>query len=262
MKTLFSKLLIRFILISLILIIIMGFSLIYFFKGFYFSIKEEEIINDSQIILAPLSQAILKGDKSSVQKWLEIIARQNDGQAWLIDKDGNLVMSFPTLGAKKTQVNFERYKEIFKGNIITQRVESRYFERPMLLIGVPFLKVDNSKYGLMVFTSVSGINSTIDRVQTMMIYFSLVAIALGFIISFTWSKSLSKPLKKMSEIAFELSNGEFGKTIELSKEEDNEIGKLANSINYMSRTLKTTIDNLLSERNKLKYVLTGMEEGI
>ncbi|MFW6389707.1 MAG: ATP-binding protein [Halanaerobiales bacterium] len=262
MKTLFGKLLFRFILITLIIIIIMGFSLIFFFKGFYFSIKEKEIINNSQIVLTHLSQAILKMDIQSVNNWLQVIARQNNGQAWLINKDGYLVTSYPQIEHDDSRIQFDTYKEIFEGNVITQRVESSYFERPMLLIGIPLLKIDDSKYGLMVFSSVAGINSTIAHVQRIMIYSSLGAIFLALIISYTWSKSLSNPLKKMSKVALELSNGDFKNKIEVPSKDDTEVGQLANSINYMSSKLKTTIDELIKERNKLKHVLTGMEEGV
>lgn len=260
MKSLFSKLLIRFILITLIIIMVFGFSLIYFFKGFYFSIREDEIINNGQVISKYLSEAIMENDLQNLQKWLEIIAKQNNGQAWLVDDEGDLILTHPIVADEGDLIVFERYEDVFNGEIVSRRIESSYFERPMVLVGLPISGIDNFKYGLLIFTSVAGINSIVSRVQRFMIYFSLFVELVVIIIAYFWSKTLSEPLKRMNMVALQLSNGEFGKTIEV--EGNNEIGHLANSINYMSKTLKETIDNLVTEKNKLKYILTGIEEGV
>jgi len=260
MKTLFSKLLIRFILITLIIIMVFGFSSIYFFKVFYFSIKEDEIINNGQVILKYLSEAIMEEDLHSLEKWLEIIARQNNGQAWIADNDGDIILTHPVTANKGTRVVFEKYEDVFKGEVVTRRIESSYFESPMLLVGLPISGINNSKYSLLIFTSVAGINSILSRIQRFMIYSSLIIESLVIIIAYYWSKSLSEPLKKMNKVALQLSNGEFGKTIEV--EGDNEVGHLADSINYMSKTLQETIGDLVAEKNKLKYILTGIEEGV
>ena len=260
MNTIFSKLLIRFIAISLVIIIVMGFALIYFFKGFYFSIKEQEIIQNSKTLVNYLSESIRKGDLNNTNIWLKTLAEINTGQAWLINKSGELAMSYPYVANEGTKINLKLYEDIFAGNIISQRVESNYFERPMLLIGIPIRNENDIKYSLLLFTSVAGINSTITQVQQVMLYSALLAVLLALIISYTWSKSFSKPLKNMSEVALQLSNGNFEKRIKMDN--DDELGTLAESMNYMSDTLKKTIDDLSEEKNKLKHILTGIEEGV
>lgn len=259
MNTLFSKFLIRFILIALIIIIILGFSMIYFFENFYFERKEREIISNSRSVSGFLSQALVRGNQQQLGNWLEILSEINDGVAMLIDEEGVLQMSYPLITEEGNRIDFPRREEISKGNVISSRIEGEYFERPMLLIGTP-LAQEEQTYGLLVLTPVAGINQTVNQVQRMMLYSSFIAILLGLIVAYTWSKSLANPLKKMSQVAFRLSNGEFGETV--SVQEENEIGTLAESLNYMSKTLKRTVENLTEERNKLRYILTGMEEGV
>ncbi|MGM0437723.1 MAG: ATP-binding protein [Bacillota bacterium] len=260
MNSIFKKLIFRFIIISLIIIIFMGFTLIYFFKGFYFSIKEQEIIQNSKPITNYLSQSIAEGNSNDTNIWLKTLAEVNTGQAWLIDKSGKLKMSYPYFTEEGTKINLEVYKEIFKGNIISQRVETNYFEKPMLLIGIPIKNNDSIEYSLLIFTSVEGINSTIRQVRQVMIYSGLIAILLALLISYTLSKSFSKPLKNMSKVALKLSEGNFNKKIKVNS--NDELGTLAESMNYMSDKLKSTIDNLHKEKNKLEKILIGMEEGV
>jgi PAS domain S-box-containing protein len=64
----------------------------------------------------------------------------------------------------------------------------------------------------------------------------------------------------MSDIALQMSEGNFDKRIYIT--DDSEIGSLSDSMNHLAEKLKVTIDDLTQERNKLKHVLTGMEEGV
>lgn len=260
-NTFFTKLLIRFFIITMIVIIIFGFSIIYYFKGFYFSQKEEEIIKNSSAVMEYLAQSFVKNDKQEVVNWLNILAKLNSGQVWLINDEGYLIFSYPYLSTEEKK--FSRYERIFTGQIISRQVEAADFEDPMLLIGLPVRYDDQVIAASLIFTPIKEINSTIYQVEKLMILISFFSVFLILIISYFWSKSLANPLQNIGNIAFEISKGKFGKTVTLEKGGvSSEIDTLVESINSMSTKLEITIDNLIEERNKLKYVLTGMEEGI
>ncbi|WP_027340369.1 ATP-binding protein [Halonatronum saccharophilum] len=261
--SLFTRLLIRFIVISLIIVVVLGTSLIYFFKSFYFNKSEEDIVNNTNIVINDLGDAFVYGDLELAIKGLELISLLNEGQTWLIDKDGYLILSYPSpIALNRDKIRFKDVEKIQEGNIISQRIESPYFERPMLLVGVPIYdsqgQLDNKS--LLIFTSVAGINSTINQVRRMMIYSSILAIFLAILISYRWSKSLSAPLKEISDTAIEISKGNLDHQIVI--EDNTEVGMLADSMNYLSEKLKVTLNDLIREKNKLQYVLSGMEEGV
>jgi signal transduction histidine kinase len=247
-------------LISLIVILIFGSVLIYYFRGFFFDKREEEIIKNTSSILNIIAESSLEEDFNIIKNWIRIVANINEGQAWLIDENGYLVMSYPFTMNLNNQVIFQNYEKIFEGKIIRQRVESQHFDNPMLLIGMPVDNQNQPDYGLLIFTSVASINSTIDQIQKIMIYISLFAAVLTFIVSYFWSKSLTTPLKKISNTAIKLSEGNLGETVDVKSE--NEIKVVADSLNYLSNTLKDTVNNLTEEKNKLKHVLKGMDEGV
>ncbi|MGM0472089.1 MAG: ATP-binding protein [Bacillota bacterium] len=261
LNNLFSKLLLRFLVVSLIIIIVLGSSTIYFFKRSYYENKETEIINNSKVMTEFLVEALQKEDKTKANNWLQVIAKLNSGQAWIVDDEGYLTLSYPTMIAEgQNKINFLNLDDVLEGNIISQRIESSYFERPMLLIGFPLSLADDNTVALLVFTSVAGINSTINLVQRMMFYSSILAILLAMIISYLWSRSLAAPLSKLNSVALEFSKGNFGKEVEVDSYE--ELDNLAESMNYLSTELQSTIKDLTKERNKLKHILTGMEEGL
>gem|GEM_PF-550401 len=262
-NTLFMRLFIRFLLLSLIIIMILGLATIYFFDDFYFSKTETDIVNNSQVLNQALYSSIIENDEDMVQNTLQLVAEINSGQAWLINEDGLMIDSYPYLETQDSNIRFLNSEQIFEGNIISQRVEPRHFERPMLLIGMPVRQMDDVVAGLLVFTSVEGINSTVRQVRHLMVYSSFIAILLGVFLAYSWSKSLASPLQNMSQVVTELEKGDYGKQLELNDESaSQEINNLKESFNSLSINLKESITDLTKERNKLKYILTGMEEGV
>ena len=242
---------------------ILGLATIYFFDDFYFSKTETDIVNNSQVLNQALYNSIIEDDEDMVQNSLQLVAEINSGQAWLINEEGLMIDSHPYLETQDSNIRFLNAEQIFEGNIISQRVEPRHFERPMLLIGMPVRQMDNVVAGLLVFTSVEGINSTVRQVRQLMVYSSLIAILLGIFLAYSWSKSLASPLQNMSQVVTELEKGDYGRQIELNDDDaSKEINNLKNSFNSLSLNLKESITDLTRERNKLKYILTGMEEGV
>ncbi len=263
MNTLFTRLFVRFFLLSLLIIIILGFSMIYFFYNFQFSKTETEIIQNSQVLNQALYNSINENDEESISNTLQLIAEINSGQAWLIDEQGFLIHSYPYLDTGGSSIQFLNSEPIFAGNIISQEVDPQHFERPMLLVGMPVRQVDEVVGGLLVFTSVEGINSTVRQVRRLMLYSSFIAIVLGVVLAYGWSRSLASPLKNMSKAVLNLRRGDYGLQLDFQDENPSrELSTLRDSFNSLSTELKHSIDELTRERNKLKYILTGMEEGV
>ncbi|MGM0602145.1 MAG: HAMP domain-containing sensor histidine kinase [Bacillota bacterium] len=234
-----------------------GFSVMYYIEDFFVSQKEKEILYNLNQIKDDLHQPVLNDNDDRINDIMRMFSRLNKGQIWLTDSEGKILNSLPT--QSRNNVAVELIDGVLEGNMISTRVESQHFERPMLLNGIP-LTVDSQKYSLLFFSSVEGINSSIDYIQKLMLYISGFSIILAAFISFFWSKNISSPIEKVSRAALKISEGEF---IEVSEENTTkELSDLSQSINYMSKRLRENLNEILEEKNKLNYILTGMEEGV
>ncbi len=241
----------------------MGAAMICFFQNFYFNKKKSDILQNSKVINHYITSAIRNNNLQDVKIWLEFTARINKGKVWMVNKDGYLTFSYPIIPRRNIKLNLPAYKKIFSGRVISKEINLTIFDKPMLLTGIPIKKGIDTEFALLIFTPVSGIKDTINKVITLMVYSSLLAIIMAIIISYTWSRSLSNPLKRLSDFAIHLSKGNFGSTINNKMTgKFQELDTLAKNINNMSITLKNTINKLTEEKNKLKYVLSGMEEGV
>lgn len=260
-NTFFSKLLFRFFLITMIVIIIFGFSVIFYFKTFFIEQKESQIKEHNSAVIEYLAKSLANDDNQDVVNWLNIVGKLNGGQAWLIDSEGYLNFSYPY--SFDEEKRFSSHEAIFAGKTISRKIESTDFNNTMLLIGMPIKYNEEIIAALLVFTPIQEIEAANNQVTRLMIFISLFAAFVILIIAYFWSRSLAEPLAKIGDTAFEISQGSFGKKVDLKKNKSGkEINILAKSINTMSVRLEKTINNLADEKNKLEYVLAGMEEGI
>jgi signal transduction histidine kinase len=255
--SLFGKLFFRFIILSLIIIIIFGLIVIYYLEDFLYNRRKNEILYNLNQLKNDLNQPLLAGDEKRINEILSLTARQNRGQIWLTDQKGTIIYSFPSRSNEK--VDFEGYTQIFDDKMLSSRVESDQFEKPMLL-NAASMELEKRKYGLLFFTSVQGINSTVSQIQKIMFYLILFSLFPALVLAFFWAKSIANPLNEISNTAKEISRGNFIEQNENQK--TRELKKLAQSINEMSKTLAKNMNNLKEEKNKLNYILSGMEEGV
>ncbi|MGP3778837.1 ATP-binding protein [Halanaerobium saccharolyticum] len=260
-NTFFTKLIFRFLVITMIVILIFGFSVITYFKTFFVEQKEAQINKNSKAVIDYLADSKAADNKQEIVNWLSIIGELNDGHAWLINEQGVLEFSYPySFDEERT---FSGYETIFAGNTISREVDTADFELTMLFVGMPVKYQDEVIAGLLVFTPIDEINSIIEHIVGIMIYISLTALIFILFVSYYFSRSLANPLHNMGLVAARISQGEYGKKVEIKeKGASKEIKLLSESINLMSEKLEQTIKSLAEEKNKLKHVLSGMEEGI
>ena len=94
-------------------------------------------------------------------------------------------------------------------------------------------------------------------ILTFIVFGEIIIVGL---LGYYFSKSISKPLKKINISALELARGHYG--IKTNIYQRDEIGELSNSFDLLSLKLEYTIKKLFEERDKLKNIITSISEGI
>ena len=62
--------------------------MIYFFESFYYEKSEEEIIQNSYVLMEYIRTNFVNKHYNELYQWLELNANINSGQAWIIDQNG------------------------------------------------------------------------------------------------------------------------------------------------------------------------------
>jgi two-component system, OmpR family, phosphate regulon sensor histidine kinase PhoR len=74
------------------------------------------------------------------------------------------------------------------------------------------------------------------------------------------TRRVTQPIRELTKASKSISSGQLGQKITVSTKD--EIGQLAQAFNEMSANLKTTVDIMSKEKNRLSSILANMADGV
>jgi len=111
-------------------------------------------------------------------------------------------------------------------------------------------QINGNKYYIRISKPLSEIVILHKRINNIIIYSSIIAFLLSIMIGFFLSSTISNPIKKIVNAASKIKEGEYGLQIDINTKD--EVGKLANSLNVLSKTIKKDKD----DRDKIEKART------
>ena len=88
----------------------------------------------------------------------------------------------------------------------------------------------------------------------------LLGLLVAAILSFPLAKAITSPIQRITRAASTLAEGDFKRKIEIAAHD--EIGTLAETFNDMAEKLENTLDEVSSEREKLKIIFSYLQDGV
>ena len=160
---------------------------------------------------------------------LEELSKITESQIMITDINGKILITFPKQKSQKTQLISESdIKEALMKEYNIKWIRSP--ERAFRVI-VP-LTIDNEKKASLQLYRPIRISK---RRYAFSWVFLLIAAIILILLPFPISRGITKPIKQLSEASKKIAKGELGYQTKVRS--SGEIGRLADSFNYMSRTL-------------------------
>ena len=106
-------------------------------------------------------------------------------------------------------------------------------------------------------TNASTLNS---ELMTLIVEALLFGLIISVLLSFLLSKTLITPIERLTEGAERVADGDFSQKLEVASRD--EIGVLTGTFNDMARQLRTTLEAVENERNKLGTLFLHMTDGV
>ncbi|WP_055667567.1 ATP-binding protein [Desnuesiella massiliensis] len=142
-------------------------------------------------------------------------------------------------------------ENIFKSNeILTTVINDKEFTTKNIVCVAPISinsKYDNLIIAISPFQTIEEASSVI---REFYVYIFIAAFFIIFILSFIYSNMLSKPLIKLNTTAKKMSNMDFSEKCSVTSED--EIGNLAQTLNFLSDNLHSALTELKISNEKLK----------
>ncbi len=101
---------------------------------------------------------------------------------------------------------------------------------------------------------------TVNESKVIIIQATLIALSLTVLLGTIISKSITEPINEVTRKAFGMAKGDFNQYVDVKSED--EIGKLAEMFNHMSRRLKISLGEISREKSKFEAIVNNMTDGL
>lgn len=101
---------------------------------------------------------------------------------------------------------------------------------------------------------------SLGQAKTIILQATFLALVVTIILGYFIARSITEPINDVTEKAAKMANGDFDQTVDVKS--DDEIGKLGEMFNYLTRELKATLSEISSEKSKMEAIINYMDDGL
>lgn len=206
--------------------------------------KAETLYKEATIIANTYAARLYDNEISldEVQRQIEALDVFMDSTIWIINPSGRLVLTSTT----PLDSDQEVYVEGFNPMIIANSYYAEgnffdYFTTEMLSVLAPITTNYKVQGYVVIHTPMSNINSTKDQFLNVNYITLAILFVLSLIILVFFTEIVYHPIRKITNATESYANGNFRHKIEIRNED--EIGYLAASLNYMASEVAKSEDN-------------------
>jgi Signal transduction histidine kinase len=251
-----------FIVTTLVFIIFISSTLIIqslFFGKFYMSKKKNDIQKAIQEFRTSYNKI---EDEQEVTELIRDFEESHNAKVIILDSNGKLKFITKSYSEKFNAARLKIINEVIRdwkidSNTFTQM---RRDNKPITIVtekrtneirNIVSAVSDNDKNEI-IFTisSLQPVNEASTVIREFYIYFYIGAIFLIIILSLIYSNMISKPLLTLNEAASNMADLDFSKKCNIIRED--EIGNLANTLNFLSGNLNEALSSLKEVNAKLE----------
>jgi signal transduction histidine kinase len=152
-------------------------------------------------------------------------------------------------------------KKVMTGQYFTLENTDNDFGSEMIIIMRPIYSDNGTiEATITICKFVDDISMELANITKSLIISMAVVFILMLFPIYLFSKSITKPLMQIRDVAISMEKGDF--TVRAEEKYPGEIGQLSDAINHLASELSNNMNQLVRERNILMGVLNGMNEGI
>ncbi len=238
-------------------------AFMYYFFGLRTLAREmtDEMIPRARGI-ARLSSRYLEGKiGNDSYSFFVINERMEESRAYIYDSQGNMIArSFNRFDNEETEQDYSAYVlRVLRGDDPVRETDFRRIDG--ILVGVPISDNMNRVSGVVIVTKQANqLKMAMLSMTGTLLISSCIISALLTLVIYILNKKLTDPIKRMTRISEQMAAGDFSAIAD--ENASGEVGQLGAALNFLSGELSQTINDLMSVRDRLTKILSGMSEGI
>lgn len=242
-KSIFAKLLVTYLAIIISVIAVLSLVITMIYNWYIFDQKQKELEKTGSYVNVLVNKLGRKEiSQAEFNTSLDAMGTISDAKIYVIriDKESLANPKSLQLGEDLEISNLisDLVKILNGKNVFRKKQYSQAFDTYVVFSGIPW-KTDSGIAGaILLFSPMTQIYSNITKLNLVIWLTALVFILLSAVVIYLNSLRISKPIKKMELAADRLASGENSEDLIVTSTD--EIGKLAQSFNYMKLQLANT----------------------
>lgn len=233
----------NYVIIILAVLLVVEIAFMIFIKNYYYG-NISRRVSDRAMDTTEFYHVYLDNNEYTLDEIADRMIRdfpRRDGESLefqIVDTEGKVVVSSSGFYVDR-DINTEDYKNSLTGTLGTWQGRDPVTEERIMAASSPIKMANDDVIGVIRYvTSLEEANKTIIKVFMLSLLFILLTIAMVMVMSVLFSKSIITPLNEINQVAKKMAEGQFSERIE--KHYNDEIGELADTLNYMAGELINT----------------------
>jgi len=211
--------------------------------------------------LSELSKYKLQQDVAKINKIIIALGEKTQSRLTVMDAQGRVLADSKQIPASMDN-HLERAEVVAASqrHVITVTRFSDTLQQNMIYLALPVLNNDDIEGYVRVSLPLTIIDTKLAQLRIAVGLSAFFSAIVALILGYYFVRNFSAPLVKITAVAEAISRGDYSKRIE-TKQKD-EIGLLAKAFNRMATTSESRMNQIITERNRLAMIFTGMVEGV
>lgn len=233
--------------------------LVWFLHLFFLNTYYEDMkISEVDKIANSISYAYQKDDPKLTQR-IQELSISNDFYVMMESYDGILLFSpksetrLPVYSYLEKTPKLKSMLEESNGAPVSFKMDTGVEEYRTLAYGCKIKRVEDETIFLYIFSPLYPVSSTVNILKHQLIYVTIVALAVAFILAIYFADRISRPIKAMTTTAEEMSKGTYDVKFEANSYSE---------LNNLADTLNTTAYELGMADNRLKDLIANVSHDL
>lgn len=230
------------VLIVIVLILLWLFQIV-FLESFYTDMHISRAKKEAVSII----EVSDRYSKAEYEDKLETLAFEYNMSIEVFDSEGNTIFNSGAMGAggqmpmMMSGLKGDIFQQVLSGNEVEIPLSHPRFGNKFMMVGLSVNVSGTASEVLIMNLPLAPVEEIASILKSQLLYITLILLAASLLISWMISKSFTRPILNIKKVSETMASGDFSARIRLEKQD--EIGKLAGTINYLGEQL-SKIDQL------------------
>lgn len=235
-KSIKIRLIRNFFIVIFSIIVFLNVLLLIFVRKYYYDNTEELLRNQIKVSTNFYNKYFSAASLVDViSDNVDAFWNQSNAQVEILDNKGKLLMD--SIGVKDEQLlKTPDIEKAINGHISRWIGNVDYYKNKVMVVSAPITSNGSVVGVIRLITSMEAVDGTIEVIVGFFLIISILVLVIGVILSILISNSIIEPINSLTLVAEKMASGDMG--IRSKVKDEDEVGKLANTLNYMADELE------------------------